>query len=137
MKQHQHRNANQSLVAASADQKQVKNKNLYVIFLVVMSLLACTPPPMPLFVTTLGYPPQPLSRWRHFWMAPDNNPLKFPEDSWTKPVSSYMIHNLLYEAKVIGVTKPLKSHVKTRSFSMGYRKREQKKYIISYKTSAG
>ena len=48
-----------------------------------------------------------------------------------------MIHNLLYETKVIGVTKLLKSHVMTRGFSMGYCKHEQKKYIISYKTSAG
>ena len=46
-----------------------------------------------------------------------------------------MIHNLLYETKVIDVTKLLKSHVKTRSFSMG--KHEQKKYIINYKTSVG
>ena len=39
--------------------------------------------------------------------------------------------------RAIGVTKLLKSHVKTRSFSIGYRKRKQKKYIISYKTSVG
>ena len=36
-----------------------------------------------------------------------------------KPVSFYMIHNLLDETKAIVVTKLLKSHVKTRSFSMG------------------
>ena len=49
-----------------------------------------------------------------------------------------MIHNLfLYETNVIGVTKLLKSHVKTRSFSMRYCKYEQKKYNISYKTSVG
>ena len=49
----------------------------------------------------------------------------------------YMIHNLLYETKAIGVTILLKSHVKTGSFSMGYCKHEQKKYIISYKASVG
>ena len=54
-----------------------------------------------------------------------------------KLVSLYMIHNLLYETKVISVTKPLKSNVKTKSFSMGYSNHEQKKYIISYKTSVG
>ena len=48
-----------------------------------------------------------------------------------------MIHNLLHETKVIGVTKLLKSHVKTRSFAMGYCTHEQKKYIISCKTSVG
>ena len=45
-----------------------------------------------------------------------------------------MIGNLLYETKEKGLTKLLKSHVETRSFSMGYRKREQKKF---YKTSEG
>ena len=54
-----------------------------------------------------------------------------------KPVSFYKIRNLLYETKVIGVTKLFKSYVKTKSFSMGYCKHEQKKYIISYKTSLG
>ena len=54
-----------------------------------------------------------------------------------KLVSFYMIHNLLYETKVIGVTKLLKSNVKTKSFCMGYSKHKQKKYIISYKTSVG
>ena len=44
-----------------------------------------------------------------------------------KPVSFYMIRNLLYETKVIDVNKHLKSHVKTRIFSMGYCKRDQKK----------
>ena len=48
-----------------------------------------------------------------------------------------MIHNLLYETKVTGVTKLLKAHVKIRSFSVGYCKYEQKKYIVSYKTSVG
>ena len=52
-----------------------------------------------------------------------------------KQVSFYIIQNVLYKTKVIGVTKSLKSNVKTRSFSMGYYKQEQKKYIISYKTS--
>ena len=52
-----------------------------------------------------------------------------------KQVSFYMIQNVLYKTKVIGVTKRLKSNVKTWSFSMGYYKQEQKKYIISYKTS--
>ena len=46
-----------------------------------------------------------------------------------------MINNLLNETKVIDVTKLLKSHVKTRSFCIGYCKHEQKKYIIIYKTS--
>ena len=32
----------------------------------------------------------------------------------TKPVSFYKIRNLLYEAKVIGVTKLFKSSVKTK-----------------------
>ena len=54
-----------------------------------------------------------------------------------KAVSFYMIHNLLYETKVTGVTKLLKAHVKIRSFSMGYCKHEQKKYIVSCKTSVG
>ena len=35
------------------------------------------------------------------------------------------------------VTKLLKSRVKIKSFSVGYCKHEQKKYIISYKTSLG
>ena len=48
-----------------------------------------------------------------------------------------MIHNILYEAKVTGVTKLLKAHVKIESFSMGYCKHEQKKYIVCYKTSVG
>ena len=48
-----------------------------------------------------------------------------------------MIHNLLYETKVTGVNKLLKVHVKIRRFSMGYCKDEQKKYIVSYKTSSG
>ena len=48
-----------------------------------------------------------------------------------------MIHNLIYQTKVTGVTKCLKAHVKIRSFSMGYSKYEHKKYIISYKTSLG
>ena len=61
-----------------------------------------------------------------------NNPWKFLEDSWNEVSFFYMRDNLLYETKVIGVTKLLKSHVKTRSFSMGYRKLEQKKF---YKTS--
>ena len=52
-----------------------------------------------------------------------------------KAVSFYMIHNLLYETKVTGVTKRLKAHVKIRSFSVCYCKYEQKKYIVSYKTS--
>ena len=54
-----------------------------------------------------------------------------------KPVSFYKIRNLLYETKVTGVTKLFKSYVKAKSFSMGYCKHEQKKYIISYKTSVG
>ena len=54
-----------------------------------------------------------------------------------KAVSFYMIHNLLYETKVTGVTNLLKPLVKIRSFSMGYRKHEQKKYIVRYKTSVG
>ena len=53
----------------------------------------------------------------------------------TKPVSFHIIHDLLYETKMIGVTKLLKSHVKTKSFSMGYYKYNQKKYIISYRTT--
>ena len=36
-----------------------------------------------------------------------------------------------------GVTKILKAHVKIKSFSVGYCKYEQKKYIVSYKTSVG
>ena len=52
----------------------------------------------------------------------------------TESVSFYMIDNLLYETKVIGVTELLKSHAKTRNFSMGYRKLEQKEF---YKTSVG
>ena len=55
----------------------------------------------------------------------------------TKPVSFYKIANLLYETKAIGVTKLFKSYVKTKIFSMGYCKHEQKKYIIRYKTSVG
>ena len=51
-----------------------------------------------------------------------------------KPVSFHIIDNLSYETKVIGVTKLLKSQVKTRPFSLGYGKREQKKF---YKTSVG
>ena len=54
-----------------------------------------------------------------------------------KPVSFYKIPKLLSETKVIGVTKLFKLCVKTNSFSMGYCKHEQKKYIISYKTSLG
>ena len=54
-----------------------------------------------------------------------------------KAVFFYMIHNLSYETKVTGVTRLLKAHVKIRSFSMGYCKQEQKKYIVSYKTSGG
>ena len=53
------------------------------------------------------------------------------------PVSFDMINNLLNETKVIDVTKLLKSHVKTRSFCIGYCKHEQKKYVIIYKTSIG
>ena len=55
----------------------------------------------------------------------------------TKPVSFYKIRNLLYETKMTGVTKLCKSYVKTKSISMGYRKHEQNKYLISYKTSVG
>ena len=52
-------------------QKQVKNKNLCIFFLVVMSLFACTPLPLMLiFANDFGYPPLPLPRRRHFWMAP-------------------------------------------------------------------
>ena len=54
-----------------------------------------------------------------------------------KAVSFSMIHNLLHETKVTDVTELLKAHVKIRSFSMGYCKHEQKKYIVSYKTSVG
>ena len=54
-----------------------------------------------------------------------------------KPVSFNIISNLLYEAKVIGLPKLSKSHVKTRSLCMGYCKHKQKKYIINYKTSIG
>ena len=39
--------------------------------------------------------------------------------------------------KVRGVTKLLKARVKIRSSPMGYCKHEQKKYIISYKTTLG
>ena len=46
-----------------------------------------------------------------------------------------MIQNLLYETKVTGVTKLLKAHVNIRNFSMGYCKNEQRKYIVSQKTS--
>ena len=47
-----------------ADQKQVKSKNLYIIFLVVMSLFACTPlPSISLFVTTFGYPGDVIFEW--------------------------------------------------------------------------
>ena len=42
----------------------------------------------------------------------------------TKPVSLYKTSNLLYETKVIGVTKLFKSYVKTKGFSMGYCKHE-------------
>ena len=48
-----------------------------------------------------------------------------------------MMHNLLYEKKVTGATKLLKAHDKIGSFSMGHCKHEQKKYIVSYKTSVG
>ena len=51
----------------------------------------------------------------------------------TKAVSFYMIHDLLNETKVRGVTEILNAHV----FSMGYCKHEQKKCIVSYKTSVG
>ena len=55
----------------------------------------------------------------------------------TKPISFYMIYNVLYETNMIGLTKLLKAHVKIRkSFSMGYCKREQRKFV-SYKTSVG
>ena len=54
----------------------------------------------------------------------------------TKPISFYMIYNVLYETNVTGLTKLLKAHVKIRSFSMVYCKREQKKFV-SYKTSVG
>ena len=54
-----------------------------------------------------------------------------------KAVCFYLIHNLLYETKVIDVTKLLKVHVKNRSFSMGCCKHDQKKYIISQKTTLG
>ena len=47
-----------------------------------------------------------------------------------------MMHNILCEANVTGVTKLLKAHVKIKSFSMGCCKREQKKFI-NYKTSVG
>ena len=43
---------------------------------------------------------------------------------------------MLCETNVASVTKPLKAHVKIKSFSMGYCKREQKKFI-NYKTSLG
>ena len=52
-----------------------------------------------------------------------------------KALSFYMIHNLLHETKVTGVTELLKPHVKIRSFSMVYCKHEQKNYIVCYKTS--
>ena len=48
-----------------------------------------------------------------------------------------MTHNLLYETKLTGAVKLLKAHVKIRNFYMGYSKYEQKKYIVSYKTSVG
>ena len=54
-----------------------------------------------------------------------------------KAVPFYMIHNPLHEAKVTDATKLLKALVKIRSFSMGYCKHEQKKYIVSCKTSVG
>ena len=60
-----------------------------------------------------------------------------PRTVEAKPDSLYMIHNLLYETKVTVVTNFLKAHVKIRSFSMGYCKHGQKKFIISYKTSVG
>ena len=46
-----------------------------------------------------------------------------------------MIHNLLSETKVTCVTKYLKAHVKIIRFTVGYCKHEQKKYIVSCKTS--
>ena len=43
-----------------ANQKRVKNKSLYIHFLVVMSLFACTPlPPISLFVSTFCPPLYP------------------------------------------------------------------------------
>ena len=47
-----------------------------------------------------------------------------------------MMRNVLYETNVTGVTELLKAHVKIWSFSMGYCKREQKKFV-SYKTCVG
>ena len=47
-----------------------------------------------------------------------------------------MMRNVLYETNVTGVTKLLKAHVKIWSFSMGYCKREQKKFV-NYKTCVG
>ena len=54
-----------------------------------------------------------------------------------KAVPFYMIHNPLHEAKMTDATKLLKALVKIRSFSMCYCKHEQKKYVVSYKTSEG
>ena len=48
-----------------------------------------------------------------------------------------MIHNLLNETKVTGVTKLLKAHVKFRSFFMGYCKQEQRKYLLVTKLAQG
>ena len=61
--------------------------------------------------------------------------LKFAEDSWKEGSFFYVIHNLLYETKVTCVTKCLKAHVKIIRFTVGYCKHEQKKYIVSCKTS--
>ena len=48
-----------------------------------------------------------------------------------KPISFYVISNVLNETNVTGVTKILKAHVKVRSFCMGYCKREQKNLLVT------
>ena len=48
-----------------------------------------------------------------------------------KPISFYVTSNVLHETNMTGVTKLLKAHVKIRSFSMGYCKREQKHLLVT------
>ena len=70
LKQHHHRNANQSSAAAPLTKNKWKIKIYTHFFLVVMSLFHVHPlPPMSLFVTTFGYPPPP-TQWLQFWKAP-------------------------------------------------------------------
>ena len=63
--------------------------------------------------------------------------LRFVEDSRIE--GGFFLYDtyLLYKTKVTGVTKLLKAQVKIRTFSVGCGKHEQKKYIVSHKTSVG